>query len=236
MPMPLSWHSMVGAAVRLEALGERDPTRPVGGPSRRPGQVLLAGAAVAAGVERVLVELADREAALGIELLAHEQFLHLVLGEAELRAGRAVRRLAVDLHRLHRIRGGMGGQRGQGRDLAGRPVGLGEQCGEVGGVPFQRNLHGLVLAAGGQGPPRPSPLLPLGAADRLRQCAEVHGVRHAEMLDDDHGQRRRLQRHPVGDREQVADEALPQRHLVGGRRSHRDLLAQGRGPAWPVHG
>ena len=90
--MPLSTQSRYAAPLRVDALLEPDPAGPVAVAvpcARR--RYSVRASPVAAGVERVLVQLADRQRRVAVQLLAHEQFLHPVLGEPEPHAGRLVR-------------------------------------------------------------------------------------------------------------------------------------------------
>src|SRR5581483_2357390 len=76
-------HAVVLAVeVRAAVLGtprERDPARPRRRRLARLLQVLLAGRPPAAGVERVLVQLADGQFGLAVELAAHEELANLLL-------------------------------------------------------------------------------------------------------------------------------------------------------------
>ena len=97
MPMPLSTQSRYGRPSSSTPCSKRIRAVPARRRARRcAGQVLGARLAVAAGVQRVLVQLADGQGRVAVQLLAHEQLLHPVLGEPEPDPGRLVGRDAVD--------------------------------------------------------------------------------------------------------------------------------------------
>ncbi len=219
----------VGAAVGADALDELDPALPGRRRPARALEVLRAAVPVPQRVQRVLVQLADRQFTVAVELFAHEELLDAVLGELEADAvGELVGGVAVEADPAAVGVGGQGAERGQGGVVV--PVDLAEEGVDAGGVFPQGDLDGWVGAHRVQGA-ADAGVAPVGAAHGDHEFAEVDAVVDAEVLHDDLGQVDGVDGHRVGRLEQGGDQGRAHLVFVAGGGGDDVVVVEGAGRA-----
>ncbi|CAM5470183.1 hypothetical protein SPURM210S_07523 [Streptomyces purpurascens] len=219
----------VGAAVGADALDELDPALPGRGGAAGALEVLRAAVPVPQRVQRVLVQLADRQFTVAVELFAHEEFLDAVLGELEADAvGELVGGVAVEADPAAVGVGRQGAERGQGGVVV--PVDLAEEGVDAGGVFPQGDLDGRVGAHRVQGA-ADTGVAPVGAAHGDHEFAEVDAVVDAEVLHDDLGQVDGVDGHRVGRLEQGGHQGRAHLVLVAGGGGDDVVVVEGAGRA-----
>ncbi len=198
----------VGAAVLVHALAELDAAFVGESGAQGVGAVQVLGPrpAVAAGVEGVLVELADGQVPVTVQLHAHQQAAHPAFIQPEPRpAGEGAGG-----------GGGLVGGEAGGEGVRGEYAADGvEELVGPGRVLAQAFDHRLVPAFGAQDG-QVEGAAPDGQFEGPAQIGEVDLVRDAEVFGDDVGQRGRLDRGAVGEGDDERQPRFPDVLFAGG--------------------